>query len=110
MLIFILKLLAASMLIAFSSWIADKKPVLAGFLIALPLTSMIALIFNYLEFKNTENSILYAKSIFLAVPLSLTFFIPFYFAEKLNNNFILIFLVGVGLLAFSFLLHQLVFK
>jgi len=33
---FIVKILISALLIAFASWLAGKKPVLAGFIIALP--------------------------------------------------------------------------
>jgi hypothetical protein len=73
----ILKILVASGVIAGTSWLADKKPVLAGFLLALPISTLIALAFNYSEFQNSTQSVQFAKSILAGVPLSLTFFIPF---------------------------------
>ncbi|MBI1871505.1 MAG: hypothetical protein HYS07_09960 [Chlamydiae bacterium] len=76
--LFIIKILVSSVIIAFTSWLAGKRPVLAGFIIALPLTSMIGLFFSYAEFRNMEKINQFASSIFVAVPLSLVFFYPFY--------------------------------
>src|SRR5690606_4868662 len=41
------KVLISACLIAFASWLSNKKPELAGFIIALPLTSLLALGFSY---------------------------------------------------------------
>ena len=74
---FFLKILFAAIVIAFASWLSGKKPELSGFLIALPLASLMALIFSYLEHKNPETSITFAKSILVGVPVSYLFFLPF---------------------------------
>ena len=72
--LFFLKVLLAAVVIAFASWLSGKKPELSGFIIALPLASLIALVFSYLEHKNPETSITFAKSILIGVPISYLFF------------------------------------
>ena len=52
---FIIKVALAGILISLASWLADKKPILAGFIIALPLTSILALTLNYVEFQNASK-------------------------------------------------------
>lgn len=42
----------AAGVITFASWLAGKKPELAGFIIALPIASLIALVFSYMEHKD----------------------------------------------------------
>jgi len=79
---FFLKILFAAIVIAFASWLSGKKPELSGFIIALPLASLMALIFSYLEHKNPETSITFAKSILVGVPVSYLFFLPFFFCQK----------------------------
>ena len=69
--------------IAFASWLSGKRPDLAGFIIALPLVTLLALPFSYAEYQNADTSIDFAKSIMVAVPLSLAFFVPFLFADKI---------------------------
>ena len=44
---FIFKIILAATTIAFASWLSGKYPKLAGFIIALPLATMIALAFLY---------------------------------------------------------------
>jgi hypothetical protein len=103
---FLLKTLLAAVVIASASWLADKRPQLGGFLIALPLASMLALAFNAVEFQNLENTTRFAQSIFTAIPLSLLFFVPFLFAGKLNWSFWTCYLVGFLLLGGGFLIHR----
>ena len=101
--IFALKILFAALVIAFASWLSGKKPELSGFIIALPIASIIAIVFSFLEHKNTENTVIFAKSILIGVPVSYLFFLPFFFAKNLNMNFWLIYLIGLTLLLIGLL-------
>lgn len=102
---FVIKVILSAVMISSVSWLAGKKIGLAGFLTALPLTSILALAFSQVEYQDTEQSVHYAKSIFVAVPLSLSFFIPFLFAEKWSLGFWGSYLMGLVLLGASYLLH-----
>jgi len=104
--IFFTKVLLAAFVIAFASWLSGKKPELSGFIIALPIASIIAIVFSYLEHKNTENSVIFAKSILNGVPISYLFFIPFFFAKSLNMNFWIIYGIGLTLLIIGYFLHK----
>ena len=59
--IFTLKLAIAAGVIAFGSWLSGKRPELAGFIVALPLASLLALAFSYFEHRDSEASIVFAK-------------------------------------------------
>jgi hypothetical protein len=83
----IVKLLLSSIIISFVSWLSGKNANLAGFLTALPLVTLLALAFSHTEWGSARQSVEYAKSIFVAIPVSLLFFIPFLLAEKLNLSF-----------------------
>ncbi|MEO0442265.1 MAG: hypothetical protein AAFZ92_00780 [Pseudomonadota bacterium] len=100
------KLLVAAATIAFASWLSDKKPELAGFIIALPIVSLLALAFSYIEHANPNASIVFAKSIMIGIPVSYLFFIPFFFADKFNNHFWLTYLTGILLLLIGFFIHR----
>ena len=104
--IFFGKVLLAALVIAFASWLSGKKPELSGFIIALPLASILALVFSYLEHKNTESSVIFAKSILVGVPVSYLFFLPFFFAKSLNMNFWLIYGLGILLLIIGYFVHR----
>jgi hypothetical protein len=104
--IFFGKVLLAALVIAFASWLSGKKPELSGFIIALPLASILALVFSYLEHKNTQSSVIFAKSILVGVPVSYLFFLPFFFAKSLNMNFWLIYGLGILLLIIGYFVHK----
>ncbi len=104
--VFLLKVLLAALVIAFASWLSGKKPELSGFIIALPIASIIAIAFSYLEHKNADNSIIFAKSILVGVPVSYLFFVPFFFAKNLNMNFWLIYSLSILLLIIGYFIHR----
>ena len=105
-LLFILKVLVSSILISLTSWMSFKKPVLAGFLISLPIASLITILFSYLEHKNFEKTVVFAKSIFIGVPISLLFFVPFIFSKHLNLIFIQTYLSGILILVIGYFIHK----
>ena len=103
---FIIKVILAGLIIAFASWLSGKKPELAGFLIALPLTSIVVLVFSYLEHKNLETSILFAKSIAIGVPISYLFFLPFFLTKYFDMSFWIMYLIGILLILLGYILHK----
>lgn len=106
----ILKIAVAAILISFVSWFSKKNSALAGFITALPLTTLLALAFSHLEWKDQAQSVSYAKSVFVAIPVSLLFFVPFLLAQKFNLSFWTCYSVGVLLLGVGYFAHQFVLK
>ena len=104
--VMLLKVGIAAIAIGFASWLGGKKPELAGFIIAMPLASILALAFSYWEHHNPAASITFAKSILVGVPVSWLFFLPFFCAEKFGLGFWASYGVGLTLLVFGYLLHQ----
>ena len=107
---FLTKVVLSALLIAFASWLTGKRPVFAGFIVALPLVSLLAILFSYLEFRNMDKINQFAVSILVAVPLSLTFFIPFLLNKWLKMGFPLTYALGIVLLVLAYLLHSFIFK
>lgn len=104
---FLLKLALSGSIIAFTSWLAGRKPALAGFILALPISSLIAIAFAQAEWRDPDKSVAFARSILLGVPLSLTFFLPFLFARQLQLPFWGLYALGIACLAASYALHRL---
>jgi hypothetical protein len=104
--IMVLKVGIAAIVIGFTSWLSGKKPELAGFIIALPIASLLALAFSYVEHKDAAASITFAKSILIGVPASWLFFAPFFFAARLGNNFWICYGIGLILLVVGYLIHR----
>ena len=102
--------------IGFASWLSGKRPDLAGFIIALPLMTLLVLPLSHAEYQNPENSIEFAKSIMLAVPLSLTFFIPFLLAKPIMDiapqgyGFWTLYGLGIIFLIGSYFIHKFLLK
>ena len=108
--IFALKVILAASLISFASWLSGRKPVLAGFIIALPLSSLLSLAFSYWEYRDMDKLNTYAKSILIAVPLSLVFFVPFILNKWLKMGFAATMISAIGLLAIAYFVHTALFK
>ncbi len=106
MIFFTLKIILAAIIIAFASWLSGQNPKLAGFIIALPLVSLIAIAFSYYEHNDIEKTIIFTKSIFIAVPASYLFFVPFFFAKSFNMNFFIIYIAGLVFLIGGYFIHR----
>ena len=107
---FIFKIAAAGLIVAGTSWLAGRQSVLAGFVIALPVISMVSILFTYIETRDMARVNQYAVSILAAVPLSLLFFLPFILNRWLNLGFLPTFLLGLVLLFAAFLIHRSIFQ
>jgi len=107
---FLVKLLISSLIIALASHLAGKQSLLAGFIVALPIVSMLAILFSYWEYRDMEKINQFAISILLAVPLSLLFFVPFLLNKWFKMNFAWTYLSAIGLLAVAFLVHHFIFR
>lgn len=110
MLFTIVKVTIAAFVIAFASWLAGKKPEMAGFITALPLVSIIAIAFAYTQYQDLANTSQYARSIIFAVPISWLFFVPFFFTKKLGLSFWTTWVAGLVLLGLGYFLHQWILK
>lgn len=106
MLFTVFKIFFSAGIIAFASWLSGKKPEMAGFIIALPLVTLLALPFSYAEYQDPQASIKMAQSIFVAVWISFLFFLPFLFADKLPVGFWGLYISGLVLLTGGYFIHK----
>ena len=107
--VFFAKTLIAALMIAFASWLAGKRPDLAGFIVALPLTTLLVLAFSRGQWGDPETSVKLAKSIFLGLPVSLLFFVPFLVAHRFHLGFWTCYATGLALLAAGYFIHRALF-
>lgn len=103
---FIAKIFFSAFIIAFASWLSGRKPHLAGFIVALPLISILAILFSYLQYKDMAKVNEFATSILTAVPLSLLFFLPFVLNRWLKWPFVPTYLFGFILLFLGYFIHR----
>jgi hypothetical protein len=99
-------LIISAVVISFASWLSGRFPTAAGFVVALPLATMLVLPLSYREHADPAASILLAKSIFVAIPISLTFFLPFLFSGRFGLSFWQAYALGCAALPIGFLLHR----
>ncbi len=100
-------LLAASV-VSVAAWLARRFPIMAGFIVALPLNSLMVLPFSYMQHGDAGSTMLLAKSIFAAVPVTMAFFLPFLFAGKLGLSFWQAYGLACLTLCLGFLVHRVV--
>jgi hypothetical protein len=109
MMLQVAKIAISVAMITGASWLAGKKPGLAGFLVALPLTSLLTLSMNYLEYRDPQRLWEFGRSIAVAVPLSLLFFLPFFVIPKEKASYVLAMALGIGALGLGYLVHRQIF-
>jgi hypothetical protein len=100
----------SALIISTALWIAKQNPGLGGFVVSLPLSTLIVLALNRIQNPDPASGMTLAKSIFVAIPATLTFFVPFLLAEKLRLSFWTCYGSGVALLGTSYFVHRFVLQ
>ena len=107
---FVAKIVLSGLIIAGISWLAGKNPSLAGFLIALPILSVLAIGFSYFQYRDMGKINEFATSILVSLPISTLFFVPFLLNRWTKWSFSPTLLAGLGLLAIGYLIHSRIFR
>lgn len=102
----IFKVILSATIISFASWLSGKMPQLAGFIVALPITTLLVLLFSHTEYNSSEVSVAFAKNIFIAIPVTLLFFIPFLLANYFMLSFWQCYLYGLVLLVIGYFIYE----
>ncbi len=108
--LFTFKIIISALIVAFASWLAGKKTILAGFVVALPLISILTILFIYIEHRDMSKIRQFISSLFVAIPLTLAFFIPFLLNKWLKLSFTFSFLLGIMLLFVAYFIHSAILK
>ncbi len=87
-------------------WISKSNPSLAGFVLSLPISTLIVLALSKLQNKDPGNTFMLAKSVMIGVPATLLFFVPFLLADKLKLSFWTSYIIGFLLLGLSYVIHK----
>lgn len=103
---FAFNVVVSAIVIGTASWLSRRFPGLAGFLVALPLATLLVLPLSYREHGSPETAILLARSIFVAIPISLTFFLPFLLSDRLGLSFWQAYALGCAALPIGFVVHR----
>lgn len=86
---FILKTVVSALLIAFVSEVSKKSAALGAILISLPITSMIAMTWLFVETNDSSKVLQFSNLIIWVVIPSIIFFIVMSFLLRYNCNFYL---------------------
>ena len=105
---FLANTLLSAVVISFAAWLSGRFPVIAGFVVAMPLASMLVLPLSQLQHGDAGNTVLLAKSIFIAIPASLVFFVPFLLSDRLGLSFWQAYALGCTALPVGFFLHRMI--
>ena len=103
---FVLNLLISAGVISFASWLSGRFPGLAGFMVALPLATLLVLPLSFREHGDPAVSIDLARSILVAIPVSLLFFVPFLLTERFGLSFWQAYAFGCAALPVGFFVHR----
>lgn len=99
----VVKVLISVVVLLAAAEVARRSSFWGAFIIALPLTSMLAMVWLYWDTRDMERVSMFARDIFFLVPPSLLFFLPFVFEPRSHWPFWLNFAVGVVLTACAML-------
>jgi len=97
--LFLAKVLVSALVIAAATEVAKRSPFWGALLIALPLTSILAMSWLYVDTRDNQLLTQFARDIFVLVPVSLVFFLPFWLEEKTRFGFLANMALGLALLA-----------
>jgi hypothetical protein len=99
--LFLVKVLLSALVIAFASELAKRDSFWGALLVAMPLTSILAISWLYAETRDNLLVTRFARDIFLLVPGSLLFFLPFLLETKTRLGFLPNLAAGLVLLALA---------
>lgn len=99
--LFVFKVLLSALVIALASELAKRDSFWGALLVAMPLTSILAISWLYVETRDNTLVTRFARDIFLLVPGSLLFFLPFLLETKTRLGFLPNLIAGLVLLALA---------
>jgi len=99
--LFLAKVLLSALVIAVATEVAKRNTFWGALIVALPLTSVLAMTWLYAESRDDRLVAHFARDILMLVPVSLVFFLPFLLERKTQLGFLPNLTVGIGLLALA---------
>jgi len=106
--LFVLNTLVSALVIGAATWLSRRSPGAAGFLVALPLATMLALPLAYLQHRDPVSAFQMARSILVALPITLLFFVPFLMRDRFS--FWGAYALGCALLPLGYWVHRVILR
>jgi hypothetical protein len=104
----VLNTLVSALVIGVAAWISRRYPVTAGFVIALPLATLLVLPLAYLQHRDAGSAFQMARSILVALPITVLFFIPFLMRDRFS--FWGAYALGCALLPVGYFVHRAIMR
>lgn len=104
----VLNTLVSALVIGIAAWLSRRYPNTAGFIVALPLATMLVLPLAYLQHRDAGSVFEMARSILIALPITLLFFVPFLLRDRFS--FWGAYALGCALLPLGYFLHRAVMR
>ena len=104
----LLNTLISAVVIGLVAWMSRRYPSTAGFIVALPLATMLVLPLAYLQHRDADSVFEMARSILVALPITLLFFVPFLMKDRLS--FWGAYAIGCALLPLGYFLHRAIMR
>jgi hypothetical protein len=102
----VLNVVLSALIIGVAAWLSGRFPRAAGFLVSLPLATMLVLPMAHLQHRDAEKTVEFAKSILIAVPVVMLFLLPFILAVRCGLSFWLSYVLACLWLIPAFVLHR----
>ena len=100
----VLNTLVSALVIGIAAWLSRRYPETVGFFVALPLATMLVLPLAYLQHRDPSSVFGMARSILVALPITLLFFVPFLLRERFS--FWGAYALGCALLPVGYFAHR----
>jgi hypothetical protein len=104
----VLNTLVSALIIGVAAWLSRRYPTTAGFFIALPVATMLVLPLAYLQHKDPGSAFQMARSILVALPITVLFFIPFLMRDRFS--FWGAYAMGCALLPVGYWVHRAIMR
>ena len=106
MLTFMLNTIISAVVISLAAWLADAYPRLAGFVVALPLATLLVLPMAHAQNRDTQQMQQLALSVLVAVPVVMFFLVTFVLALRHGLSFWASYALACLWLVPGFFLHK----
>jgi hypothetical protein len=90
-----IRICMVAMIVVIVAEVSKRSPRLGAILLSLPLVSILAFVFSWLQHRDLPAISQMAKDTLILVPLGLPFFVPLAFAARFGWNFWIALFVGM---------------
>src|SRR5262245_11109805 len=102
----VVNVVLSALVIGVAAWLSGRFPRGAGFLVSLPVATLLVLPLAHLQHGDAENTVEFAKSILIAVPIVMLFLLPFIVAVRVGLSFWSAYFLACLWLIPAFFLHR----